>query len=260
MTLNCVSTPFASGMESAVDVSIVSHGHGRMVGDLVASIQTFPEVGRILLTRNTPDSDGVDEAENTLIINNLKPKGFGANHNAAFSRADAPWFCVLNPDIKLPINPFPALLASLNGCSASLMAPSVVNSGGDPEDSVRHFPNVKQLASKLLGRHDGRYTLQPNQGITPVDWVAGMFMLFRAEDFKVIGGFDEKFFLYYEDVDICTRLWKTGHSVMVCPQVQVVHDAQRASHQSWRYMRWHATSMARYFWKHWCRLPRSSMS
>ncbi|MEW5894013.1 MAG: glycosyltransferase family 2 protein [Pseudomonadota bacterium] len=247
-------------MESAVDVSIVSHGHGRMVGDLIANIQTFPEVGRILLTRNTPDSDGVDEAENTLIINNLKPKGFGANHNAAFSRADAPWFCVLNPDIKVPINPFPALLASLNRCGASLMAPSVVNSRGDPEDSVRHFPNIKQLASKLLGRQDGRYEFQPNQGITPVDWVAGMFMLFRAEDFKAIGGFDEKFFLYYEDVDICTRLWKAGRPVMACPQVQVVHDAQRASRKNWQFMKWHAAGMARYFWKHWGRLPRKPVS
>jgi len=231
-----------------------------MVGDLIANIQTFPEVGRILLTRNTPDSDGVDEAENTLIINNLKPKGFGANHNAAFSRADAPWFCVLNPDIKVPINPFPALLASLNRCGASLMAPSVVNSRGDPEDSVRHFPNIKQLASKLLGRQDGRYEFQPNQGITPVDWVAGMFMLFRAEDFKAIGGFDEKFFLYYEDVDICTRLWKAGRPVMACPQVQVVHDAQRASRKNWQFMKWHAAGMARYFWKHWGRLPRKPVS
>ncbi len=231
-----------------------------MVGDLVANIQSFPEVGRIVFTRNVPDSDGVVGAEKTLIIQNAKSKGFGANHNAAFAYSDAPWFCILNPDIELPINPFPALLAALNGCGASLMAPSVVNSRGGPEDSARHFPNLKQLASKLLGRHDGRYALQPNQGVTPVDWVAGMFMLFRAEDFEAIGGFDEKFFLYYEDVDICTRLWKTGRSVMVYPQVQVVHDAQRASHKSWRYMRWHAGSMARYFWKHWWRLPRNSES
>jgi len=227
-----------------------------MVGNLLAALQTFPEVGQVILTRNISDDDRVVEIENTLIIQNAVPKGFGANHNAAFVHSTAPYFCVLNPDIELPTNPFPALLAALNGSGASVMAPAVVNSVGNPEDSARGFPTVKQLASKLLGRYDGRYALQPTQSATPVDWVAGMFMLFRADDFKAIGGFDEKFFLYYEDVDICTRLWKAGRPVMVCPQVQVAHDAQRASRRNLQYMKWHAASMARYFWKHWGRLPK----
>lgn len=243
-----------------ISISIVSHGHGEMVGHLVAKLQSFPEVGQVILTRNILDTDGVAESKNTLVIQNVAPKGFGANHNAAFVRSDAPFFCVLNPDIELPDNPFPALLAALNGTGVSLLAPSVVNSAGCPEDSARHFPTLGQLATKLLGGHDGRYVLQPTQGPTPVDWVAGMFMLFRAEDFKAIGGFDEKFFLYYEDVDICTRLWKIRCPVMVCPQVQVVHEAQRASRKNLQFMKWHAASMARYFWKHWGRLPRKSVS
>jgi len=231
-----------------------------MVGKLVAKFQSFPEIGQIILTRNILDTDGVAEAENTLIIQNAVPKGFGANHNAAFARSSSPWFCVINPDIELPANPFPALLAALNASGAAVLAPAVVNSVGSPEDSARHFPTLGQLAAKLLGGHDGRYALQPTQGPTPVDWVAGMFMLFRTADFHAIGGFDENFFLYYEDVDICTRLWKAGRPVMVCPQVQVVHDAQRASRKNWQFMKWHAASMARYFWKYWGRLPRKSVS
>ena len=199
--------------DACVSVSIVSHGHGEMVWKLVAELQLFPEVSRIILTRNIPDNDGVVETDKTLFIQNTNPKGFGANHNAAFAHTTAPFFCVLNPDIELPANPFPALLAALNASGASVLAPSVVNSAGIPEDSARYFPTVSQLASKLLGRYDGRYALKPNQGATPVDWVAGMFMLFRTEDFNAIGGFDENFFLYYEDVDICARLWKAGLSM-----------------------------------------------
>ena len=246
--------------DACVSVSIVSHGHGEMVWKLVAKLQLFPEVSRIILTRNIPDNDGVVETDKTLFIQNTNPKGFGANHNAAFAHTTEPFFCVLNPDIELPANPFPALLAALNVSGASVLAPAVVNSVGSLEDSARHFPTLGQLATKLLGGHDGRYALQPTQGPTPVDWVAGMFMLFRTADFHAIGGFDEKFFLYYEDVDICTRLWKAGRPVMVCPQVQVVHDAQRASRKNWQFMKWHAASMARYFWKHWGRLPRKSVS
>lgn len=247
-------------MLPVIDISLVSHGHGQMVGNLVAVLQSFPEVGLTIITRNIADTDGVVETNRTLLIQNAAPKGFGANHNAAFAHSTAPYFCVLNPDIELPVTPFPALLASLKSSGASLLAPAVVNSAGRPEDNARHFPTLRQLASKLLGRHDGRYTPQPNQGAMPVDWVAGMFMLFRAEDFKAIGGFDEKFYLYYEDVDISTRLWNAGLPVMLCPQVQVVHDAQRTSRKNLQFMKWHAASMARYFYKHWGRFPRRSVS
>jgi N-acetylglucosaminyl-diphospho-decaprenol L-rhamnosyltransferase len=244
--------------DACVSVSIVSHGHGQMVGNLVARLQSYPEVGRIILTRNIPDCDEVVETENTLIIQNVAPKGFGSNHNAAFAHSTTPFFCVLNPDIELPANPFTALLAAMDGSSAALIAPSVVNSAGVAEDSARSFPTLRQLTTKLLGGHDGRYALEPNQEPMPVDWVAGMFMLFRANDYNAIGGFDEKFFLYYEDVDICTRLWKAGRPIKVCPQVQVVHDAQRASRKNWQFKKWHAASMARYFCKHWGRFPRGS--
>jgi len=231
-----------------------------MVGDLVLQLQSFQEVGRIILTRNIPDIDGVVETENTLVIQNVNLNGFGANHNAAFVHSTAPYFCVLNPDIEFPDNPFPTLLAALIDSGAAVLAPSVVNSAGYQEDNARQFPTLRQLATKFLGGHDGRYKLKSTQGPMPVDWLAGMFMLFRAEDFKAISGFDEKFFLYYEDVDICTRLWKVGRPVMVNPQTQVVHDAQRASRKNLQFMKWHAASMARYFWKQWGRLPRKSVS
>ena len=247
-------------MRPVIDVSVVSHGHGHVVGKLVADLKSFPEIGRIIVTRNIADADGVVESDRVLLIQNVTPKGFGANHNAAFVNATATFFCVLNPDIEFRFNPFPALITSLYGCGASMLAPAVVNSTGSPEDSARYFPTVKQLVSKMFGWHDGRYALQPSQSTSPVDWVAGMFMLFRVEDFKAIGGFDEEFFLYYEDVDICARLWKTGRPVMICPQVQVVHDAQRASRKNLQFMKWHAASMARYFWKYWGRLPRKSVS
>ena len=84
-----------------------------------------------------------------------------------------------------------------------------------------------------------------------------MFMLFRAEAFFRVGGFDEDFFLYYEDVDICTRLWKDGSRVLACPGAQVIHEARRASRRNVRYMRWHAASLLRYLGKYWLRLPKT---
>ena len=79
-----------------------------------------------------------------------------------------------------------------------------------------------------------------------VDWVAGMFMLFRSEVFRSIGGFDEAYFLYYEDVDLCRRLHAAGKSVIYNPRVEVVHDARRGSRREFGLMRHHLASMLRY--------------
>lgn len=237
-----------------VDISIVSHGHGAMVGRLVGALEEFPEVGKIIVTRNIEDSDGVVEAPRVMIIKNEKPKGFGANHNAAFLHSNSDLFCVINPDVEFFGNPFPDLIGASEISGAAIVAPLVLNSLGHLEDSFRHFPTIRQLTIKLFPFKGNIYSGIPDD-ILAVDWVAGMFMLFRSTSFEGIRGFDERFFLYYEDADICTRLWKSNAPVIVCTQAKVVHDAQRTSRRKFQYMKWHVSSMVLYFWKHWWRLP-----
>ena len=112
---------------------------------------------------------------------------------------------------------------------------------------------------KLLAKGDGgRYALQPGDPDFMPEWVAGMFMLFRAERYAALSGFDEGFRLYYEDVDLCVRAWRAGFGVLTTPSVQVIHRAQRASRRKLQYLAWHLASMARYFIKHWGRLPVQS--
>jgi N-acetylglucosaminyl-diphospho-decaprenol L-rhamnosyltransferase len=86
-----------------------------------------------------------------------------------------------------------------------------------------------------------------------------MFMLFRRQDYSRLHGFDEQFFLYYEDVDICVRAWQQGMLILACPRMSVIHDARRYSRRNALHMRWHLASMARYFWKHWGRLPTAAV-
>ena len=74
-----------------------------------------------------------------------------------------------------------------------------------------------------------------------------MFVVFRKDVFRSLGGFDDRrFFMYMEDVDICRRLNNTGFSVLLNPKVSVIHTAQHASHRNFKHMRWHAISSFQY--------------
>jgi N-acetylglucosaminyl-diphospho-decaprenol L-rhamnosyltransferase len=239
-----------------IAVSIVSHGHGDMVGRLVGQLLAFPEVAQIILTLNVPESVALPDDARVTVIGNAEPKGFGANHNAAFGVCTQTFFCPLNPDIEFDRNPFPVLSAALGDDRVALVAPLVRSPDGKIEDSMRRFPTPGSLLLKALGGSDGRYPVRQDQADFAPEWVAGMFMLFRSRDFHDLGGFDEHFFLYYEDVDICARVWQKGMKVLACPRGCVIHDAQRESRRSPRHLRWHLTSMARFLWKHRGRLPR----
>jgi len=243
-----------------ISISLVSHGQGQLVRQILNDLTRIikPVEFEVILTKNIPESLNLSLDEfpyNIRLIENSRPKGFGANHNAAFKYARGQWFCVMNPDIRINDNPFPSLLSCLKEENVAVVGPEVVSPGGDIEDSARRFPTPLGLLAKGLGLNDGRYKTFDVKGALSIDWLAGMFMLFRAEDFRGVGGFDEGFFLYYEDVDICARLWTSGRRVQICTNAQVVHDAQRKSHRNLRYLRWHIASIARYLRKHWLRLP-----
>ncbi|RXT28468.1 glycosyl transferase [Rhizobium leguminosarum] len=240
---------------SDICVSIVSHGQGKIANLLLDDLDSRCSGLNVVLTKNIPEELPIQDRQYPLLqIENPSPKGFAANHNQAFRHCDSGLFCVANPDIRLQADPFGHLKAAMGDPRVGLVAPLIVNPGGTIEDSARYFPTLFSLLRKALGKGDGRFPIDPNRP-SAVDWTAGMFMLFRSEAFADVGGFDEGFFLYYEDVDICARLWKAGWKVILLPTVSVVHDARRASHTNPKYMRWHVSSMIRYFTKHLGRTP-----
>lgn len=242
-------------------LSLVSHRQASLANQLLADLRHCQAPDRLVVTCNTTEAVPLAPLPaGSTRIDNPTPLGFAANHNQAFTHCREDFFCVVNADLRLPGDPFPGLLARMADPRVGVVAPMVLSPAGSIEDNARHFPTIGSLLRKAAGGPDGRYLVQPTHDgqAIGVDWVAGMFLLFRAEAFRDVGGFDDKFFLYYEDVDICARLWKAGWKVLLSPDITVVHDAQRASRRDPRYMAWHASSMTRYFFKHLGRLPRSS--
>ena len=230
---------------NSVNVSITSHRHGALVSGLMGELLECPEVERVVVTHNLPEDGALPHSKKVILKKNSQPMGYGANQNTAFSLAENTFFCVLNPDIQIKSNPFPELLASFSNHKVALVAPKIFTPEGRVEDSARKFPTLRSLLSKAAGGSNGTYSELKSSP----DWVAGMFMIFRSDVFREIGGFDEMFFLYYEDVDICWRLRQKGYEIKFVPSVEVIHDARRESRKNWRYARWHLASMARYLIK-----------
>jgi GT2 family glycosyltransferase len=237
-------------MKKRITVSLISHGQYSLAKHVLDDLQDYcaDEIVEVILTINVAEAVSLPSEHFSFpirVLRNPGPKGFGANHNAAFRQAKGDFFCVLNPDIRLTDNPFPDLVELAERERVGVVAPWVCNGAGEREDSARSFPTLRELLGKLLG---GKSAAVPDSaGLSAPDWVAGMFMLFPTSVFREMNGFDERYFLYYEDVDLCARLALAGYKRLVCPDVRVVHEARRSSHRDVRYAWMHLQSILRFF-------------
>lgn len=237
-------------MSGKITISIVSHDQLLLASQLIDDLTRCDtrEVCEVLLTLNVKENAPIvrfDCDYPVHVIQNATPRGFGANHNAAFKLAHGDFFCVLNPDIRLTMNPFPTLLEFARQNDVGVVAPRVVNNSGQREDSERRFPTPWELMKKIAGGKSAIWS--DAHPVSSPDWIAGMFMLFPRSVFEKLHGFDERYFLYYEDVDLCARLALAGYKRLVCSDVTVVHDARRSSHGNLRYAAMHLQSIFRFF-------------
>jgi N-acetylglucosaminyl-diphospho-decaprenol L-rhamnosyltransferase len=236
--------------QAKISISIVSHNQGALIAELLSDLGTYCTLPfEVILTINVPEVLPFEVKTFDFpvrIVTNTIPKGFGANHNAAFRLGPADFFCVLNPDIRLKNDPFPPLLDALSDPANGVVGPLVIGLGGNIEDSARRFPTPSRILKKaIFGVRGTDYEI----GQVPLypDWIGGMFMVFRSKVFQEVGGFDDRYFLYYEDVDLCWRLRRHGYQAILTPLAHAVHDARQTSHRNMRYLFWHLNSMLRFF-------------
>ena len=196
----------------AVHVSIVSHGQGGLMALLLDDLEYHCRDLSlcVTITFNIPETVCFDAQKFSFpvkMIHNLSPKGFAANHNAAFRSMlmtnPCSYFCVINPDIRFPENVFAGLLLLLEGTSdVGVVAPLVRDPGGKVEDSGRRFPNLLTPLIRFLGAsRDPDYKILATR-IEP-DWIAGMFLLFPSSVFELRRGFDERYTRTLISVRVC---------------------------------------------------------
>jgi N-acetylglucosaminyl-diphospho-decaprenol L-rhamnosyltransferase len=198
--------------ESVAELVVVDNGSAD--GSLEEIRRAFPDVAVVVPGRNL---------------------GYGAAANRGVAATTAGSVLVCNPDLEVRPGALAVLAAALAACpGCALVGPLIRTPGGERYPSARQFPSLADAAGHaLLGifAPDNRFTRSYQQahlgrvaaGLERVDWVSGACFLTRRSAFEQVGGFDESYFMYAEDVDLCWRLGRAGWQVAYAPAAEVTH-------------------------------------
>jgi GT2 family glycosyltransferase len=248
---------------AAISAVVVYYRTPRALAECVGALarQGLPP-GRIVVVDNSaceegraaPPSDG-----GFTWVRSARNCGFGSACNLGALRSDAPFLLFVNADVSVCPGALDSLLArAQHEPRLGAVAPRVLDAGGAIELNARRFPRLRtgvlgraSRATNLLRRmgHLPRDLAAAQRAAGPVDWVSGACMLVRRDAFDAVGGFDEGYWMYWEDADLCKRLADAGWETWFEPAA-VVRHATGSSGTSRRTVRAFHESAARYYSRH----------
>ncbi|HYZ92771.1 MAG TPA: glycosyltransferase family 2 protein [Actinomycetota bacterium] len=247
-----------------VSVVVVNYNAGEAILDCLRALETESPAEIVVIDNASTDGSGyavAREHPGVRLVRNRDNVGFGPAVNQGVGQTRSPYVFVLNPDAVVRRGSLRALAAALDDHpKAGAVGALVLNPDGSVQPTKRAFPTLWQSALHgLLGvvwpNNPGTraYTLAdaPIDAPAVVDWVAGTAVAVRRDAFEALGGFDEGFFLFVSDVDLCRRLWDAGWEVWFEPAAVVEH----AWGTSWtqrplKFMWMHQRNLWRYVKKH----------
>ncbi len=245
-------------------VITVNYHAGSYLPEFIASLAALPFLKRLIIVNHSPEESlAALSAPFPLQVINQKNAGYGAGLNRGLREIGEKNAVALlcNPDLALatPAKVAEALAYMAAQPRVGCLIPRSVTFEGQPILACREFYTWKTLLAVRIGffrrvfAEPYRRHLMldaPVEGPLEVDWGYGAAMFFRVSAFGGAPAFDENFFLYMEDVDLCVNLWRTGLSVVSYPEVLFRHHSQRDSTRRWRFLRYHLVSLAKFIWKY----------
>jgi GT2 family glycosyltransferase len=237
---------------------VVTHGTDPWLERCLTSLE--PQVDELVVVHNLPIEL---RASRATVLSNDRPAGLSTNLNRGIAATNAPWVVVANPDAVADPGAVDTLLRFAESHShAGIVGPRLRTEEGEWQPSRRRFPTV---SGTLVRRTPLRYLLRPQQrqrshylldeevrDPAPADWMLGAFLLLRRSMLDELGGLDEGFRLYGEDIDLCYRAAKAGWERWYVPAATVIHrssavtDRRFLTPHTW----WHMQSIARFVRKH----------
>jgi GT2 family glycosyltransferase len=254
-----------------VSLAIVTFNNRKTVDATLSSLVEY-FTGRpvpSLIVVDNRSSDGTqdiikryaDRHQCILPIWNHTNFGFGRAHNLALSAVASRYHVVCNPDIVVSTDIFTPLVNFLETHpEIGLCCPTFLNPDGSLQHLNRRLPTVFDLFLRrlmpdalkhLFRRRIDSYDMQDvgYERSYDVPFVSGAFMFCRTEILRAVGGFDERYFLYFEDADLSRKIQDDGYRTVYYPDVSVTHTWERLAHKTWRGAWLFTRSAYRYFRK-----------
>jgi N-acetylglucosaminyl-diphospho-decaprenol L-rhamnosyltransferase len=226
-----------------LEVVIVSHRDDRWLTRCVESLEDAAGVCtfRVTIVENGGFPIALRATPRVRVLYTPN-RGFGAANNAGARGSDADCLLFLNPDTELARGTLELLVKDFRERrEVALLAVRQVTSDGRPWPSLHRFPSVRRElahafanekwpgAGKRLGERVLDFDRYSHGG--PSDWTTGAALAIRREAFEAVGGFDEQFFLFSEETDLCKRVRDAGWEAHVEPRITIIHRAGKAGVQ-----------------------------
>lgn len=183
---------------------------------------------------------------------NEKNGGFAYGMNQGLKISIGDYLVIMNPDVE--IKGSLKLLADFLSCHKEVggIAPQIIGHDGALQDSCRKFVTPwrffrRQLYRKLTNNVSILSSNFDYTKVQTVDCVIGAFIMVSRELYNKIGGLDETYFMYAEDIDWCTRIWEAGYKVVYYPQLQIVYEGSRSARKSKKYAKIFLKSHIKYW-------------
>ncbi len=182
--------------------------------------------------------------------------GFGAGHNLCMKEYDSQYHAIVNPDILLKEDAFSSMIPFMDeNPDIGMLIPRILSEEGGLQKVYRRDLTpldmfIRMFCSGHFKKRQDYHTLQDQNydAVFDLPFGQGSFLLIRTELFKEIGGFDDRFFLYMEDADLCRRVGQKARFVYF-PGASVIHKWEKGSHKNKKLFRIHVESMIKYFRK-----------
>lgn len=244
-------------LKSDVIASIVLFNHSyAQIERTLNSLLAEPEIEKIVLV----DNGGCEWAQSLnnpriLVLKSQKNLGFGHGHNQAMSASlsKCEYFLICNPDVYFESGVVSFLVNECRNNNYKFVSPPIRYADGARQYSCKLLPTpfnlfLRRFIPSIAKKMDQQYEIHHADFSKSfsVPSVSGCFMLISSELLETLNGFDERYFMYLEDVDLCRRALEYT-DIMYCPGKEIIHEFGKGSYKSTSLLLCHIKSSVLYF-------------